>query len=449
MGSHVSESGNDTDMTSDAQINANRRNALLSTGPSSPAGCAKSAQNSRRHGMRAEQENLGRDETIAFETRYMRWASNYGVETDSEEFLRHANLFLSFDMDRAKRAYFERAQSAIDQAVQVEIEEVRDTGNQLFFDPRGLPIHKEKARQSLVDMVQTEIERIRAIAQEHKQNAGEEAARIRALKAFDISPTAETIRKSFIRAKSSVERGIAVIRKETKARKADSDGQGLPPVPGKDISPYDGRPAAWWRERRGVQDGGRRAEDGGRRTRISAEGEVRRPALNMWVSVGAAGHLRMVARTRALKLAVRLGRTAQGVCLLLRMRSAAGGIRLWLRNRMFLRVGGICLRGTSVVRAMATARPSQQVLIRGAMKGLPGTAMRYKSLKNRRTKPICVMTYSQHNMKKLLRFRRIPAVFRDLTVVKRTQFFWRRSQFRRGVWRGVELVVRRRRNHDR
>ena len=351
--------------------------------------------------MRAEQENLGRDETIAFETRYMRWASNYGVETDSEEFLLHANLFLSFDMDRAKRAYFERAESAIDQAVQVEIEEVRDTGNQLFFDPRGLPIQlygtrmfdpnkpgtssssepapalapdklveklessemgcvwmleelegllerarsrfwtggdrlrmirllgrnpahsiddwrvaevfaasyaihpvgepfdelecdmggwrlpkyvkevhamwpdlsreddPEKARQSLVDIVQTEIERIQAIAQEHKQNAGEEAARIRALKAFDVSPTAETIRKSFIRAKSSVERGIAVIRKETKARKADRDGQGLPPVPGKDISPYDGRPAAWWRESVGERKAGRRAgiraEGGGRR----------------------------------------------------------------------------------------------------------------------------------------------------------------------------------------
>ena len=61
----------------------------------------------------------------------------------------------------------------------------------------------------------------------------------------------------------------------------------------------------------GGRESGRRAEDGGRRTRISAEGGVRRPALNMWVSVGAAGHLRMVARTRALKLAVRLGRTAQ------------------------------------------------------------------------------------------------------------------------------------------
>ena len=51
-----------------------------------------------------------------------------------------------------------------------------------------------------------------------------------------------------------------VIRKETKARKADRDGQGLPPVPGKDISPYDGRPAAWWRESAGE---GRRAEGGG------------------------------------------------------------------------------------------------------------------------------------------------------------------------------------------
>ena len=48
------------------------------------------------------------------------------------------------------------------------------------------------------------------------------------------------------------------------------------------------------------------------------------------------------------------------------------------------------------------------------------------------------MTCAQHNINMLLKLRRILVVFRDLTVVKRTQFFWRRSQFRRGVWRGVE-----------
>jgi hypothetical protein len=36
-----------------AQIEANRRNALRSTGPRSPAGKARSAQNARRHGFRS------------------------------------------------------------------------------------------------------------------------------------------------------------------------------------------------------------------------------------------------------------------------------------------------------------------------------------------------------------------------------------------------------------
>ena len=38
----------------------------------------------------------------------------------------------------------------------------------------------EKARQSLIDMVEGEIERIRTLAAEHEQNAGEDAVRIRA-----------------------------------------------------------------------------------------------------------------------------------------------------------------------------------------------------------------------------------------------------------------------------
>ena len=62
----------------------------------------------------------------------------------------------------------------------------------------------------------------------------------------------------------------------------------------------------------------------------------------------------------------------------------------------------------------------------------------------RRTNPILVMTCAQHNINTLLKLRRILVVFRELTVVKRTQFLWRRSQFRRGVRRGVELGVRRR-----
>ena len=63
-------------------------------------------------------------------------------------------------------------------------------------------------------------------------------------------------------------------------------------------------------------------------------------------ALGAVGQSRMVVRTRRLKSAVRLGRAAHGVCLLLRMGRAAGGIRWWWRNRTLLRVGGIFRRST-------------------------------------------------------------------------------------------------------
>ena len=307
----------------------------------------RSAMNSRKRAIRSEQEKLGRDEGIAYESRYIRWAGTYAPETDPEEFLVHSNLFVAGEMDRAERAYFEQAQSAIDQAVDVEIDEAYDTGNLLFSDPRGVPLalygtsrfnnrkpagpswgsetapalepdklvgklessaigcfwmlgvleellenaqkhfwaagdrlrmirllgrnpvdgiadrrvaevfaashairpvgkpfddlqsdmsepvleahvrtikvkwrdlsHKdepEKARQSLIDMVQTEIERIRALAAEHEQNTGEDAVRIRALKAFANSPKAVAMRREFVRYKGSLERGLVAVRRE-------------------------------------------------------------------------------------------------------------------------------------------------------------------------------------------------------------------------------------------
>ena len=81
-------------MASDAQINANRRNALRSTGPTSPQGRARSAMNSRKHAIRSEQEKLGRDESISYQSRFIRWTGNYAPKSDPEEFLVHANLFV-------------------------------------------------------------------------------------------------------------------------------------------------------------------------------------------------------------------------------------------------------------------------------------------------------------------------------------------------------------------
>ena len=127
-------------MASDAQIKANQRNALRSTGPKSPETRAKQHRNSRKHGMRAAQADLGREESIAFEARYLRWAGHYGVESDPEEFLLNSNLFLSFEMDRTKGAYLELTQGNIDDATRDEIKEANDTGNRLFSDPRGVPV---------------------------------------------------------------------------------------------------------------------------------------------------------------------------------------------------------------------------------------------------------------------------------------------------------------------
>ncbi len=357
--------------------------------------------------MRSEREKLAREESIAYEARYFRWSAHYGVESDPEEFLLNANLFLASDMDRVRGAYLELTQSQIDNAEDDEIKEVRETGELLFTDSRGVPVslygtrrfnnkkpggpswgsetapaikpdermrklessamgcywilevleellerarkrfwssgdrlmmlrllgrnpvdgpadrrvaevfaashalrpmgkpfddllsdmnelmleahvkavvalwpdlsqrgEKEKARQSLIELVEGEIERVWAIAAEHDTHIKDEPARTRRRKGFVYTKEAEAMRRWFARAKGSVERGGKVIRQEVRARKADNHAETLPPVPGKDVSPYDGRPSSWWRaDVGGERKAGRRAEDGGRRTEGGGRGQ--------------------------------------------------------------------------------------------------------------------------------------------------------------------------------
>ena len=241
----------------------------------------------------------------------------------------------------------------------------------------------EKARQSLIDMVQTEIERTRGLAAEHKQNAGEDAVRIRALKAFENSPKAVAMRREFLKYKGSLERGLVAVRREKRRGRRIAMGKPCPQYR-EDLSPYDGRPASWWREsvegrraegggrRAGIrtEDGGaggrRRTEDRGQKTGIRTEGGFRRASRRTGrVIVGVAGWSRVVVRARLLRSAVRLWRAAQRVCLLRRLVRAGGGIRSWWRNRMFWRVGGICRRSTSpMLRAMAAVRTRLRLRLR-------------------------------------------------------------------------------------
>lgn len=53
-------------MASLAQIEANRRNARLSTGPSTPEGKASSSQNSYKHGLTAEKAVSVYDDITSF-----------------------------------------------------------------------------------------------------------------------------------------------------------------------------------------------------------------------------------------------------------------------------------------------------------------------------------------------------------------------------------------------
>ena len=132
------------------------------------------------------------------------------------------------------------------------------------------------------------------------------------------------MRREYVKYKSSLERGLVAVRREKRARKADSDAEALPPVPGKDISPYDGRPASWWRESVGGGKAGRRAEGGG-----DEDGRRRggRPAVGR----------RAGSETTApdiLELHNRLGRYGLGVGFpfFVRQKDRSGGTR-WLLYR--------------------------------------------------------------------------------------------------------------------
>ena len=119
-------------MSSPAQIQANQVNCRRSTGPKTDAGKRKASQNAYKHGLRVDRDKLLREEAIAFESRMHRWSSPGGA-SDINEFLLHDNVFLSFEMERVKRAHLERLRTHIENAESVELEDVHDLGARLFL----------------------------------------------------------------------------------------------------------------------------------------------------------------------------------------------------------------------------------------------------------------------------------------------------------------------------
>jgi len=93
--------------------------------------------NAFKHGMRARKQALLHGDSIAFENRLHEWMAIAEPADDMAEFLLHQNVFMSFEVERARRAHLERLTSQIESSEDTEIEEVWELGNRLFFDPSG------------------------------------------------------------------------------------------------------------------------------------------------------------------------------------------------------------------------------------------------------------------------------------------------------------------------
>jgi len=93
--------------------------------------------NAFKHGMRAKKQELLRGDSIAFENRLHKWMTVADPDDDMGEFLVNQNVFMSFEVERARRAHLEGLTSLIENSTDTEIEEVYELGKRLFFDPAG------------------------------------------------------------------------------------------------------------------------------------------------------------------------------------------------------------------------------------------------------------------------------------------------------------------------
>jgi hypothetical protein len=124
-------------MATEKQIAANRNNALLSTGPKSAAGRARSSMNSYRDGMRSKKRKLLREESYIAERRKHKWMAKADPCDDVAEFLMNQSVCASFEVEHAVRVNLERITKLVENSDDKEIEEVQALGRRLFHDRCG------------------------------------------------------------------------------------------------------------------------------------------------------------------------------------------------------------------------------------------------------------------------------------------------------------------------
>jgi hypothetical protein len=124
-------------MATEKQIAANRANALLSTGPRTAAGRARSSMNSYRDGMRSRKRKALREESYVAENRKHKWMAIGDPCNDIAEFLMYQNVCASFEIEHAVRVNSGRSTKTVENSDDKEIEAAQALGRRLFHDRRG------------------------------------------------------------------------------------------------------------------------------------------------------------------------------------------------------------------------------------------------------------------------------------------------------------------------
>jgi hypothetical protein len=126
--------------SSQARIDANRRNSLKSTGPKTLRGKSKSKYNGLTHGLTARTPVLPKEDPWAFEKQLDRWIDHLDPRDRLEQILAEQAARTSWFLDRAARVKTARLSLSLSSAARREQEEVIDLGQRLFLRPSGASV---------------------------------------------------------------------------------------------------------------------------------------------------------------------------------------------------------------------------------------------------------------------------------------------------------------------
>jgi hypothetical protein len=123
--------------SSQARIDANRRNSARSTGPRTARGRERSKYNALKHGMRARTDVLPTEDPAEFEERLAEILRDAAPRNVFEYLLARQIARATWQQDRAVRVQTARISRLIEEAARREQEAIITLGKNLFADSRG------------------------------------------------------------------------------------------------------------------------------------------------------------------------------------------------------------------------------------------------------------------------------------------------------------------------